>query len=109
MLIATDAYITNYATGCSSAWIECRFWEAEVADSNSVTPIGRKLPPLNTSTIRMEVYTVEEFQERWDEMITRVENGEHIGIVNADGTAAVMVSAEDELIKIHTELNNEAP
>jgi len=56
----------------------------------------------------MEVYTVEEFQERWDEMITRVENGEHIGIVNADGTAAVIVPADDELIKIHTELNNEA-
>jgi antitoxin (DNA-binding transcriptional repressor) of toxin-antitoxin stability system len=30
----------------------------------------------------MEIYTVEEFQERYDEMIDRVEKGEHIGITN---------------------------
>tara|TARA_R100001463_G_scaffold122931_1_gene179511 strand:+ start:52 stop:228 length:177 start_codon:yes stop_codon:yes gene_type:complete len=42
----------------------------------------------------MEIYTVEEFQERWDEMITRVENGEHIGITNGKNTA-VMMPADD--------------
>ena len=42
----------------------------------------------------MEIYTVEEFQERWDEMITRVENGEHIGITNGTHTA-VMIPADD--------------
>ena len=42
----------------------------------------------------METYTVEEFQERWDEMITRVENGEHIAITNGKNTA-VMIPAED--------------
>ena len=42
----------------------------------------------------MEIYTVEEFQERWDEMIARVENGEHIGITNGKNTA-VMMSADD--------------
>ena len=56
----------------------------------------------------MEIYTVEEFQGRWDEMISRVENGEHIGIINEDGQAAVMVPAEDELFRIYTENNNEA-
>ena len=56
----------------------------------------------------MEVFTVEEFQERWDELIERVENGEHLGIVNENGNAAVMMPADDELIRIHTELNNEA-
>jgi PHD/YefM family antitoxin component YafN of YafNO toxin-antitoxin module len=56
----------------------------------------------------MEVFTVEEFQERWDELMVRVENGEHIGIVNEDGKAAVMMPADDDLIRIHTELNNEA-
>ena len=56
----------------------------------------------------MEVFTVEEFQERWDELMDRVENGEHIGIVNEAGQAAVMMPADDELIRIHTELNNEA-
>ena len=51
---------------------------------------------------------MEEFQESWDEMISRVENGEHIGIINEDGQAAVMVPAEDELFRIYTENNNEA-
>ena len=55
----------------------------------------------------MQIYTVEEFQERWDEMITRVENGEHIGITNGKNTC-VMIPADDELIRIYTELNNEA-
>ena len=57
---------------------------------------------------KMEVFTVEEFQERFDELMSRVENGEHIGIVNEDGQAAVMMPVDDELIRIHTELNNEA-
>ena len=56
----------------------------------------------------MEIFTVEEFQERWDELMLRVENGENIGIVNENGQAAVMMPADDELIRIHTELNNEA-
>ena len=56
----------------------------------------------------MEVFTVEEFQERWDELMDRVEKGESIGIVNEGGQAAVMMPADEELIRIHTELNNEA-
>jgi prevent-host-death family protein len=57
----------------------------------------------------MEVFTVAEFQERFDELIERVENGEHLGIVDENGRAVVMVPADDDLIRIHTELNNEAP
>ena len=56
----------------------------------------------------MEVFSVEEFQERFDELMERVENGEHIGIVNENGQAAVMMPADDELIRIHTDENNEA-
>ena len=56
----------------------------------------------------MEVFTVEEFQERFDELMERVEMGEHIGIVNEDGKAAVMLPADDDLIRIHTECNNKA-
>ena len=56
----------------------------------------------------IEFYSVEEFQERWEEMISRVENGEHIGIENENGNKAVMIPADDELIRIHTELNNDA-
>ena len=57
----------------------------------------------------MEIYTVSEFQERWEEMIGRVENGERIGIINEDGRAAVMMPADDELLRIHIEDNNDAP
>ena len=56
----------------------------------------------------MEIFTVEEFQERFDELMERVEMGEHIGIVDENGKAAVMLPADDDLIRIHTELNNEA-
>jgi len=57
----------------------------------------------------MEVFTVEEFQERFDELMERVENGETLGIVNEDGQAVVVMPADEEIIRIHTELNNEAP
>jgi len=57
----------------------------------------------------MEIFTVEEFQERFDELMERVEMGERLGIINEDGRAAVMIPADDDLIRIHTELNNEAP
>lgn len=56
---------------------------------------------INTQT--MEIYTVQEFQERWEEMIERVENGERIGIINDNGQSAVMISADDELIRIYTD------
>jgi PHD/YefM family antitoxin component YafN of YafNO toxin-antitoxin module len=56
----------------------------------------------------MEVFTVKEFEERFDELMERVENGENLGIVNENGQAAVMMPVDDELIRIHTELNNEA-
>ena len=51
----------------------------------------------------MEVFTVEEFQEQWDELIGRVEGGEHIGIVDENGKAAIMMPADDDLIRIHTD------
>ena len=51
----------------------------------------------------MEVFTVEQFQEQFDELIERVENGEHIGIVGEDGKTAAMIPADDELIRIHTD------
>jgi len=56
----------------------------------------------------MEVFTVEEFQERFDELMERVENGEHLGIINENGQAAVMMPADDDLIRIYTE-HDEAP
>lgn len=51
----------------------------------------------------MEVFTVVEFQERFDELIERVGNGEHLGIVGEDGRATVMIPADDVLMRIHTD------
>ena len=56
----------------------------------------------------MEVFTVKEWEENFDALLERVEQGEHIGIIGEDGKAAVMMPADDELVRIHTELNNEA-
>tara|TARA_R110000796_G_scaffold106613_1_gene217054 strand:+ start:1373 stop:1546 length:174 start_codon:yes stop_codon:yes gene_type:complete len=56
----------------------------------------------------MEVFTLKEWEDNFDELLERVENGETIGIVREDGKAAVMMPADDELIRIHTENNNEA-
>ena len=56
----------------------------------------------------MEVFMVKEFQERFDELMERVENGERLGIIDENGRAAVMIPEDDDLIRIHTECNNEA-
>jgi hypothetical protein len=57
----------------------------------------------------MEVYSVEYWQENWDELMGRVENGETIGIENKKtGEKCVMMPADDELLRIYTEQNNEA-
>lgn len=51
----------------------------------------------------MEIFTVEEFQEKFDELIERVENGERLGIINEDGNSVVMMPLDGELIRIHTD------
>jgi len=56
----------------------------------------------------MEVYTVKEWEDNFDSLLERVENGEHIGIVDEEGRAAVMIPYDDELYRIYTENNNEA-
>jgi len=57
----------------------------------------------------MQFYTVEYWQENWDTLLDRVENGETIGIENTEtGERAVMIPADDELIRLYTEQNNEA-
>ena len=62
---------------------------------------------LNITT--MNFYSVEYWQENWDTLLDRVENGETIGIENiSTGERAVMIPADDELLRIYTENNNEA-
>lgn len=51
---------------------------------------------------------MKEWEEKFEELFERVENGERIGIVNDEGRAAIMMPADDELYRIYTEFNNEA-
>ena len=76
-------------------------WEQDVAGSNPVTPIH-----IHNTT--MNFYSVEYWQENWEELMNQVENGKHIGVVNENGHKAVMMPADDELIRIHIEENNDA-
>ena len=84
--------------------VERCFWEAEATGSNPVDPILDFINNLQP----MEVYSVEYWQENWDELMERVEKGETIGIENEKGDRAVMIPADDELLRIYTEQNNEA-
>ena len=51
----------------------------------------------------MKFYSVEYWQENWETLMERVENGETIGVENENGERAVMVPADDELIRLYTE------
>lgn len=56
----------------------------------------------------MEKYTVEEFQQNFDNLINLVENDKKSFIITSDHGDALIMPADDELIKIYTE-HNEAP
>ena len=57
----------------------------------------------------MEIFTIKEWEDNFDELFSRVENGETIGVVREDGQAAVMMPADEaDFIRIHTEENNDA-
>jgi len=60
----------------------------------------------------MKKFTVEEFQANFDALLERVENGESFIITSEYGNAMMIPYGEykevDDLIRIHTEENNEA-
>ena len=79
--------------------VERCFWEAEVARSNRVAPTL-----IHTTTMDdIPFYTVEHWQKNWEELMDRVEKGETLGVINEDGNKAVMVPADDELIRLYTD------
>jgi PHD/YefM family antitoxin component YafN of YafNO toxin-antitoxin module len=61
----------------------------------------------------MKSITIEELQEDFDSIMDRVENGESFLIHSEHGDAMLIPYSEyeesDDLVRIHTELNNEAP
>ena len=67
----------------------------------------------------MKKFTVEEFQENFDALLERVEKGESFIITDQGKEVAIMsakdyecivdeIEGNDDLIRIHTEENNEA-
>lgn len=56
----------------------------------------------------MEKITVEEFQSDFDNLIEKVENGESF-ILTSEYGESVITPYDEELVKIYTEMNNEAP
>ena len=50
----------------------------------------------------LESYTIEEWEENFDELIDRVEQGETLMITSDNGNA-VMMPVDDELIRIYSE------
>jgi antitoxin (DNA-binding transcriptional repressor) of toxin-antitoxin stability system len=57
--------------------------------------------------MEIQIYSVEEFKENLNELITRVENGEHIGITDGTNTA-VMTPTDNDIVRIYTD-HDEAP
>ena len=55
----------------------------------------------------MDFYSVEYWEENFDELVERVEKGETIGIENENGDRAVMMPV-DEFEKAYRLENNEA-
>jgi antitoxin (DNA-binding transcriptional repressor) of toxin-antitoxin stability system len=59
----------------------------------------------------MEKFTVEEFQSDFDNLMDRVEQGESFIITSEYGDAVMVPYTEEieDIIRIHTDLNNDAP
>ena len=57
-------------------------------------------PDLSINYSTMEIHSVEHWQENWDELMARVENGERIGVTNGKNTA-IMMPADDEVIRMY--------
>lgn len=61
----------------------------------------------------MKSITIDQFQEDFDAIIDKVENGQSFLIKSEHGDAMLVPYSQykeaDDLIRIHTELNNEAP
>ena len=82
---------------------------AQFGSADALGALGRRFESCHPDAYilsTMDFYSVEYWQENWNTLLDRVEGGETIGVENIiTGERAVMVPADDELIRIYTEHN----
>ena len=95
--------------------VEHSLWERDAAGSNPVIPTQKTyLIKMDQEFIKLESFTIEEFQSDFDTLLDRVENGESFVIKSDHGNAVmipynevvqVMTAADvdQEVIRIHTD------
>ena len=92
--------------------VEHCFWEAGAVGSNPIIPIHNHFMKMQELE-ELQSFSVEEFQADFDNLMTRVENGELFIIQDGENSAvivpynetikyAVESVVDDELIHIHT-------
>ena len=93
--------------------VEHCFWEAGAVGSNPIIPIHNHFMKMQELE-ELQSFSVEEFQADFDNLMTRVENGESFIIQDGENSAvivpynetikyAVESVVDDELIHIHTD------
>lgn len=82
--------------GSQLSLVERPLWERDVVGSNPIDPIHLNM---ETSMEIIEV-TVEEAEERFDEMLDGCETGQVYCIVQPDGSKVMMVPADPSLIQL---------
>ena len=69
--------------------------------SGGSNPLSSVIINIPTTDYQWKYFLLQSFQERWDELIERVEGGETFGIVNDDGKTAVMMPTSDPMYQMY--------
>jgi antitoxin (DNA-binding transcriptional repressor) of toxin-antitoxin stability system len=90
-------------------------WEQRVAGSNPVTPTHKThFMKMNQELNELQTFTIEKFQDDFDNLMNRVENGESFIITSEHGNAVIVpynevvqvfqdARVDDDVIRIHTD------
>ena len=90
-------------------------WEQRVAGSNPATRTHKThFMKMNQELNELQTFTIEKFQEDFDNLMNRVENGESFIITSEHGNAVIVpynevvqvfqdARVDDDVIRIHTD------